>query len=64
MSKRKPPTYDAPNQLAARIILADPERYVPWPEPLSVEEIEAAGLVRWALRITENQVPVEELKLT
>lgn len=51
MSTKKPPTYDAGNQLAAAIILTDPTRHLAWPEPLTEAEIEAAGLVRWARKI-------------
>ena len=39
------------NRLAAAIILADSERHLAWPAPLSDAEMEASLMVRWARRI-------------
>lgn len=55
MSAKKPPAYATPNRESAAIILADPERHLAWPEPLTQAEIEASFLVRWARRIVAGE---------
>lgn len=51
----------AGNQLAAAIILADPTRHLAWQAPLSVAEVEASLMVRWARRIVEVETKTEQV---
>lgn len=53
----KIPSYAAGNQLAARIILANPRRHLAWSEPLTDAEVDASLMVRWAREVTETQIP-------
>lgn len=60
--KKVLPSYQRQNRAAAAIVLADPVRHLQWPGTLTEAEVEATLMVRWARRIIEKQVPVEELK--